>query len=77
MSDVGKSLSVRVMEALKDILPAKAGFVLVVGIMGEEEIGITSNLPDDIALEFLEESIISINTEPAVDLAQEAKLNSN
>lgn len=77
MSNVGKDLSVKIMDAIKDILPPKAGFVLVVGVMGEEDIGITSNLPDDIALEFLEESIVSINTEPAIDLAQEAKLNSN
>lgn len=77
MDNSGKDISIKIMEALKDILPKKMGFVMVVGEFGGEDIGITSNLPDDVALGFLEDAITSIVSTPAIDLEQEAKLKNN
>lgn len=64
MSDVGKDLSIRIMELLKPVLPKGTGFIMICGDANDENIGITSNLPDEIALEFLKSAITSINTEP-------------
>lgn len=77
MDNSGKDISIQIMEALKDILPPKMGFIMIVGELGGEDIGITSNLPDHVALGFLEDAIISIDGTPAIDLEQEVKLNRN
>lgn len=71
MSDQGKDLSIQIMEALKPILPKKTGFIMIVGSATEEDIGITSNLPDEIAVDFLNAALKSIETEPAVMLEKE------
>lgn len=71
MSDNGKDLSIQIMEALKPILPKKTGFIMIVGGANDEDIGITSNLPDEIAVDFLNAALKSIETEPAVMLEKE------
>lgn len=65
MSSTGKDLSIQIMELLKPILPKGTGFIMVCANADDEAMGITSNLPDDIALAFLKAAIESINTEPA------------
>lgn len=65
MSDVGKDLSIKIMELLKPVLPKGTGFIMVCANADDEALGITSNLPDEIALEFLKAAITSIKTEPA------------
>lgn len=71
MSDMGKDLSIRVMEILKPILPKGTGFIMICGNADDENLGITSNLPDDLALEFLKAAIDSIRSEPAVLIEKE------
>jgi hypothetical protein len=71
MEDVGKDLSLKIMETLKDILPKGTAFVMVCGDLASGDLGITSNIPDEVALAFLEEAIHSIQTEPAIDLEKE------
>lgn len=71
MSDIGKDLSVRIMEALKPLLPKKTGFIMVIGSAEDESLGITSNLPDEAALVFLKTAIKSIQTEPAIFIEKE------
>jgi hypothetical protein len=71
MTDKGKDLSIQIMEALKPILPKNVGFIMIVGEYGDENVGVTSNIPDDVALDFLKAATASILTEPAVDLENE------
>lgn len=73
MSDVDKDLSTKIMNALKPILPKGVGFIMICGSAAEQELGITSNLPDDIALEFLEEATLIIKSEPANPLEPDEK----
>lgn len=71
MSDNGKDLSIQIMELLKPILPKKTGFIMIVGGPDDESVGITSNLPDEVALEFLKAAVASIKSEPAVLIEKE------
>ena len=73
MSDNGKDLSIQIMEALKPILPKGTGFIMICGDIGDENIGITANIPDRIALEFLRAATDSILTEPATSLEDDPK----
>jgi hypothetical protein len=68
MDDKGKSLAVQIMELLKPILPKNVGFIMVVGDPATNDIGITSNMPDDMCLAFLESAALSITSEPATYL---------
>lgn len=73
MSEVDKDLSTKIMNALKPILPKGVGFIMICGSPAEQELGITSNLPDDVALEFLEEAINVVKSEPANPLEPDEK----
>lgn len=73
MSDVDKDLSAKIMEALKPILPKGVGFIMICGAPADGDLGITANLPDDLALVFLEEAIQVIKSEPATNLEPEQK----
>jgi hypothetical protein len=72
MEDKGKSLSVQIMELLKPILPKNVGFIMVVGDPVTADIGITSNMSDELALAFLESAAISITSDPPIILDGEA-----
>lgn len=71
--DVGKDLSTKIMEALKPLLPKGTGFIMICASATEPDLGITSNLPDDIALQFLEQAIVSIETDPPELIGEESK----
>lgn len=73
MSNSSEDLSKKIMMALKDILPKGTGFIMICGDIGDENIGITANIPDGIALEFLRAATDSILTEPAVSLEDDQK----
>lgn len=69
MVDDNQDLSVKIMEALKSILPKGTGFIMVCGSVNtEDDLGITSNMPDDLAIAFLKDAIHSIRTSPAIDI---------
>jgi hypothetical protein len=71
MTDVNKDLSVQIMEALKPILPKGVGFIMICGSVAEADLGITSNMPDELALAFLRDAISTIETEPAISIEKE------
>jgi hypothetical protein len=64
MEDKGKSLSVQIMELLKPILPKNVGFIMIVGDPTTADIGITSNMSDEMSLAFLESATLSITSDP-------------
>ena len=68
MSEVDRDLSAKIMNALKPILPKGVGFIMICGSPKEGDLGITANLPDELALYFLEEAIGIIKSEPANNL---------
>jgi hypothetical protein len=71
MEDEGKSLSVQIMELLKLILPENMGFIIVVGDPTANDIAITSNMSDELSLDFLESAALSITSEPGILLGEE------
>jgi hypothetical protein len=77
MTDKGKDLSVKIMEALKPIIPTGAGFIMLCGDIGTGELGVTCNVPDDIALELLRSAILTITTEPAESIEPEDIVKKN
>lgn len=78
MENSGKNLSIKIMEALKPILPKGIGVVVVSGPVNEDaELDITSNIPDPVALQFLESAMTSILTEPAIYIDEDSPENSN
>lgn len=67
-----KDLSVKIMEALKPILPKGTGFIMVYGEAKTGDLGVTANLPDNLAIMFLESAISTIMVEPAIPLEDES-----
>lgn len=77
MEDKGKSLSVQIMELLKPILPKNVGFIMVVGDPTTEDVGITSNMSDEMSLYFLQSAAESIISTPPEVLEPEKDASSN
>lgn len=73
MSKDSEDLSRKIMLALKDVLPKGTGFIMICGDVKDENIGITANIPDKIALAFLQAATDSILTEPATSLEDDEK----
>jgi len=71
MSDIGKNLSVQIMEALKDLLPKETGFIMICGDVTVGDLSITSNMPDDLAIQYLENAVFTIGTSPSTFLENE------
>jgi hypothetical protein len=70
MDDKNKDLSVKIMELLKPILPKGVGFIMITGQADTLDLGVTSNLPDHVALSYLEGAMESIKVDPAIDLEE-------
>lgn len=72
-----KDLSVKIMEALKPILPKGTGFIMVYGEVKTGDLGVTANLSDSMAITFLESAIATIMVEPAVAIEDITKDNAS
>jgi hypothetical protein len=68
MSDTGKDLSRKIMEAVKPLLPQKTAFIMVFASKDDGDMGVVCNVPDNVALILLKEGIKSINDEPPVEI---------
>lgn len=73
METLDQDLSIRIMEAVKDLLPKGVGFIM---ICGGADLSITSNLPDATALLYLETTIESIKNDPPIILDSSGTLDS-
>lgn len=71
MEDKEKNLSIQIMELLKPILPKNVGFIMIVGDPTTEDVGITSNMSDEMSLYFLQSAVESIVSTPPEVLDQE------
>ena len=65
-----KEISVKIMEALKPILPKGMAFIIVMGQVDGSDLNVTCNIPDDMTVDFLEAAIEAVSEEPAIDLEQ-------
>lgn len=66
MSEINEDLSIQIMNALKHILPKGVGFIMVCGKVSDGQLSITCNLPDDLATEFLNGALSTIEVQPAI-----------
>ena len=72
-----RELSVKIMEALKPILPKGVGFIIVHGEASTGELSVTGNMPDNLSIVFLESAISTIKEEPAESLEAPPKNNAS
>jgi hypothetical protein len=77
METLDQDLSIRIMEAVKDLLPKGVGFIMICGeARSGADLSITSNLPDATALLYLETTIESIKNDPPIILDSNGTLDS-
>ena len=65
-----QKISVQIMEALKPILPKGMAFIIVMGQTDGTDLNVTCNIPDDMAIDFLEAAIEAVSEEPAINLEE-------